>query len=81
MPLKESVYDVAENIRTEVKHKGFSYQGKIFKRTMSTFMFKEEKRAAILGYIEAVVFQLIEKVKDIKNHVNYVVKKNYRDKN
>ena len=81
MPLKKSLYDEAEHLRDRVKHKGFAYEGRIFEKSMSNFLFREEKRKAILALLENVVFELIERVKQIKNHVNYVVDKNFRDKN
>lgn len=81
MPLKESVYDVAEHLRDKIDHKGYDYKETLFKKSMSSFLFREEKRAAILGYMQTVMFELIERVKQIKNHVNYVVGKNYRNKN
>ena len=81
MPLKESVYDVAEHLRDKIDYKGFNYEDKLFERSMSNYMFREEKRAGILGYLQVVMFEMIERVKQIKNHVNYVVDKNYRNKN
>lgn len=81
MPIKESLYDIAEDRKRLILNKGFAYKGKLFERSMSKWMFAEEKRTAILAKIEDVVYELIESVKNIKNHVNYNVKKNYRDKN
>jgi len=81
MPLKQSLYDIAESRKRRILHKGFDYKGRLFERTMSHFLFAEEKRTQILTYLEDVVFELIERVKTIKNHVNYIVPKNYRDKN
>lgn len=81
MPLKKSVFDVTENSRNDIKNKGFSYEGKIFEKTMSSLLFREEKRAEILAEMEKVVFQLIETVKSIKLHFDYMKPKNYRDFN
>lgn len=81
MPLRKSVYDEAEHLRDRVMYKGFNYEGRIFEKSMSNYLFREEKRRNILAMLETVVFELIERVKQIKNHVNYVVGKNYRDKN
>ncbi len=80
MPIKQSIYKTSEHQRDNLLHQGYQYRGNIFRNTMSKFMFREEKRAAILGYMEEVVFNLIEKVKHIKNHVNYCVPKD-SDKN
>lgn len=81
MGLKKSVYDVAEHLRDKIEHKGYDYTETLFEKSMSNFLFREEKRAAILGYMQTVMVELIERVKQIKNHANYVVGKNYRDKN
>lgn len=81
MPLKESVYDAAEHLRDKIDYKGFDYEKQLFKRSMSNYMFREEKRSDILEYFQTVMFEMIERVKQIKNHVNYVVDKNYRNKN
>lgn len=81
MGLKKSVYDVAEHLRDKIEHKGYDYENTLFKKSMSSFIFREEKRANILGYMQTVMFELIERTKQIKNHVNYVVTKNYRNKN
>lgn len=81
MPIRKSVYHDAEHLRDKIGHKGFEYEGKIFERSMSNFMFREEKRSNILARMEIVVFELLERTKMIKNHVNYCVPKNYRNKN
>jgi len=81
MGLPKSVFEITEHSRDVIKNRGFDYEGHIFERTMSKFLFAEEKRAGILAKMEAVVFELIERVKLIKNHFNYSVPKNYRNKN
>ena len=81
MPIKESLFDVAEHQRDKILHKGFDYKGQVFKRSMSNYLFRDELRSGILAKMEDVVYNLIELVKDIKNHFNYVVPKNYRNKN
>lgn len=81
MPLKTSLYDIAEHLRDDIGHKGFDYKDKLFEKSMSNFMFRESKRVAILDMLQTVMYELIERVKMIKNHANYVVGKNYRNKN
>lgn len=78
MPLKKSYYDYAEHQRDVILHKGYSYEGNIFKQSMSKYMFTEEKRVGILVMMEKVVFELIERVKLIKIHFSYAHKKNTR---
>jgi hypothetical protein len=81
MPLKESLYNVTENSRNDIKNKGFDYKGKIFEKTMSSFLFREEKRANILAQIETIYYDLIQRVKQIKIHFDYAKKKDYKDFN
>lgn len=81
MPLKESLYKVAENSRNDIKNKGFNYQGRLFEKTMSSFIFREEKRANILAKVEAVFFEVIERVKQIKIHFDFSKPKDFRDFN
>ena len=81
MPYPESIFDVTENSRNVIKNKGFDYKGKIFEKSMSSFLFREEKRAAILEEIEKIVYEMIEQVKDIKKTFDYRKQKKYRDFN
>jgi len=81
MPLKQSLYKVAENSRNQILNKGFDYKGKIFEKTMSSFIFREEKRTNILATIEAVFYEVIERVKLIKIHFDYNKKKDFREFN
>jgi hypothetical protein len=81
MPLKQSLYDITENSRNDIKNKGFDYKGKIFEKTMSSFIFREEKRTNILAKLEEVFYEVIQQVKQIKIHFDYRKKKNYRDFN
>lgn len=78
MPLKQSLYEITETSRDDIKNTGFDYEGKIFEKTMSNLLFKEEKRAAILAELEKVVHYLIESVKDIKLAMDYRKRKGYR---
>jgi len=81
MPLKKSLFEVTESSRNSILNKGFNYEGKIFEKTMSSLLFREEKRSEILAEMEKVVFHLIETVKTIKLHFDYRKHKNYRDFN
>jgi len=81
MPIKKSLYEVAEHSRDDIKHKGFDYHNRIFEKTMSSFIFREEKRTNILAYVEEVYYEMIQRVKVIKTFFDYRKKKNYRDFN
>lgn len=81
MPLKQSLYEVTESSRNQTLNTGFSYEGKIFEKTMSSLLFREEKRSEILAEMEKVVFHLIESVKMIKLSFDWRKRKNYRNFN
>jgi len=81
MPIKESLYDIKDNRKNDIKHKGFDYRDQLFEKSMSHLLFQEDKRFNILKKIESVMVELIDQVKTIKTFYNYAVKKNYRDLN
>ena len=81
MPIKVSLYDIKDNRKNNILHKGFNYGENLFIRSMSHLLFQEEKRDSILKYMEKVMVELIDQVKTIKTFYNYAVKKNYRDFN
>jgi hypothetical protein len=81
MPLKTSLYDVTEHSRDQIKNKGFAYHGRLFEKTMSHFMFAEEKRTNILASLEEIYFEMIERVKVIKTFYDFARRKNDRDFN
>lgn len=76
-----SIYDKTTSRHDKINNIGFDYEGNIFKRTMSGYLFQDEERAEILSRFEEIVFFLIEKVKLIKTFYNYTVSKNYRKLN
>jgi len=77
----ESLYEKAYTRMTRLKNTGFQYEGKIFEKTMSPYLFNDPKRRDILLEYEKMVFFLIEKVKYIKTFFNYTVPKDYRNLN
>lgn len=78
---KKSLYDFAESRQTRVKNHGFDYEGKIFRRSLSSFLFGDPKRAAIIDQFEKHFFFLVQKVKTIKAFFNYAAKKDGSDIN
>jgi DNA modification methylase len=79
--VKKSRYTSAEKRRDNLKNLGFSYEGKIFRRSMSSYLFVDTLRESILDEYEKTVFYLIEKVKSIKTFFNYTVDKDHREIN
>lgn len=77
----ESLYKIAQNRKTSLKNTGFDYKGQIFKRSMSSYLFNDPKRAEILNKLEELVYFLIEEVKTIKTFYNYTVDKDDKSLN
>ena len=77
-------YDPTENIRdirdsfNDNLYNGFDYKDQILKRSLSNVIYRDPVKEGILHYFNRVVFGLIETTKQIKNFVNYTVKKNNR---
>jgi hypothetical protein len=78
MPLKQSLYDVTKHSQDNILNTGFDYQGQLFSRTMSSFLFLEAKRANILASLEAIYYEMIQRVKTIKTFYDYAKEKDYR---
>jgi len=77
MAAKKSIYDFIHSQNDVRLNKGFDYEGKIFENTLSTQVLNGDKdRSDILASIEAVVYQIFETTKYIKNYINYTVPKN-----
>ena len=76
-----SLYDFANTRITRLKNTGYNYEGKIFEKTMSPFLFIDPNRKDILSAYEKIIFFLVEKVKAIKTFYNYTVPKDYKNLN
>lgn len=68
----DNLFDIRDSAYDRVKE-GFDYKEQIFQRTMSNVIFRDPKRTEILGFLQRVVFALIESVKQIRNTFNYTV--------
>lgn len=74
---KKSWYEFIQSQNDIRSNKGFDYEGKIFKKTLSNQVMQgDANRIDILASIERVVYQLFETTKYIKNYINYTVPKN-----
>jgi hypothetical protein len=74
----KSLYETTENQRTNYKNLGFNYQDKLFEKTLSSQITANENNKGIIKTIEAIMVELIEKVKSIKTSVNFIVPKNHK---
>lgn len=74
---RKSYYDYINSTEDKRSNVGFNYEGKIFEKTLSSVTLDgDNNRKSILKSLEKVVFNLVEKTKDIKNFFNYRVPKN-----
>lgn len=71
------LYDITYSRKQKINGLGFDYEGQILKRTISSYLFKDEMRSAILQKFEEWIFFLVEKIKMTKTFFNYAVKKDY----
>lgn len=79
--MKNSLYDKTNSRMNRLKYTGFDYEGKIFEKTMSTYMFMDPTRKDILNSYEKIIYFLVEKVKFIKTFYNYTTPKDYKHLN
>lgn len=79
--MKESLYNKVDTRLDRLKNTGYNYEGKIFEKSMSPYLFKDTKRKEILSKYETIIYFLIEKTKYIKTFFNYTVDKNYKHLN
>ena len=77
----DSLYEITNTRLTNLKNVGYDYKGKIFSKTMSSYLLKDPIRRDILTKLEDIVYFLVEKTKYIKNFINYTVDKNYKHLN
>ena len=75
--MNNSLYDFVDTRLDSLLNRGYDYEGNIFRKTMSPYIYADQKRSNILDKFETIIFFLIEKVKGIKVFYNYTVSKNY----
>lgn len=77
--LPDSPYTKIKQSNDVLLHTGYDYRGKVLRRTMSKQMFRTNSTlSGFLGYIDEVVYELIESVKRIKTFGNPALDKNER---
>jgi len=76
--MKKSLYQATESRVEKINNLGFNYEGKILRRTLSNYLYRDSARAGFLDQFERILFFLVEKVKTIKTYYNYTIPKDYR---
>lgn len=73
--MNNSLYNVSEHRLDVLNNMGFNYNGQIFNRTLSPYLFNEAKRANILIQFEKTFQFLIDSTKNIKKQFNFTLSK------
>lgn len=76
--MKNSLYEASVNRLNVLRNRGFDYEGKMFERSMSPYLFNDPKRRSILAEYEKIMYFLAQKAKYVKNFYNYTVPKDYK---
>lgn len=75
--LENNFKDYLNSRKDNIKYLGYNYKNNIFKNTLSSAFFIENKRENILSEIERLIYFTIEYVKNIKKSYNYTYPKNF----
>ena len=79
---KKTRYQYQNSRHNNIKKVGFNYrEGRLLKRVVSTFVYSEPKREAILNMFSDMFAFVIDSVKNIKKQYKITVDKNYTDFN
>ena len=78
---RKSYFDEVNNRKDENHQLGFDYRDQLMKRSLSNFMFGDEKRDGILEQFNDLYVYLIDSAKNIKKTFNIAIKRNSRNIN
>ena len=62
----------------DVHYQGYDYSKTLIRKSLSKYLYANEKVAAFLDHLNDIMVNLVESVKYIRNYYNYAVPKNYR---
>ncbi|NCX04461.1 MAG: hypothetical protein EBW68_01605 [Actinobacteria bacterium] len=71
----QNIYDIRDSFNDNL-YNGFDYKDQLLRRSLSNVLYRDPIKEGILGYFNRVVFGLVETTKQIKNFINYTVKRN-----
>lgn len=79
---KKTRFQYQNSRHNNIKKVGFDYRnGKLMRRVVSTFIYSEVKREAILDMFSDMFAFLVDSVKNIQKQYKITVDKNYTDFN
>lgn len=78
---RESYFYFAEHRLDDLKNGGYNYKDKLYKNTLSSYIYEDPRKERILPFFEKLIYFLTEQVKMIKKSINYAVDKNFKNFN
>ena len=74
-----SLYEYSSSYWSELKNLGHDYSEKLFKSTLSNYMFRNINLSTFLvDYLQPIMVKYINTVKYIRIYFNYAVPKDYK---
>ena len=74
----ESLYDIKNSRKDNLKNQGYDYTNTLLTRTLSNYLFRNTKVATFLGYLNTIMVFYVNQVKYIRVYFNFTVPKNYQ---
>jgi hypothetical protein len=73
-----SLYNETYSQFDEIKNTGYDYTKTLFKKSSSPYLFRNQRLADFIAYLNDIYVEYIESVKKIRVFYNYTVPKDYR---
>ena len=77
----ESLYNYVNSYGEVLQNEPYNYKENLMKKTLSNYMFRNTTLADFIGYINDIMYTMIESIKKIRLHDNFAVSKEYRKLN
>ena len=74
----KSFWDANRYFGWKVYYEGYDYSKPLLKRSLSGYLYQNEKVAGFLEHLNNFMVGLVDNVKYIRNFFNYAVPKNYK---
>lgn len=74
----DSFYTELNEIGWETKNEGYKYENTLFERNTSRYLQKNSMMRSFFPYLNALMSNLINSVKYLRNFNNYAVRKDYK---
>lgn len=78
---RKSYFDAPNSRKDENQQLGFDYRDQLMKRSLSNYMFGDEKRDGIIAQFNDLYVYLVDSAKNVKKTFNFAIKRNSRNIN